>query len=154
MKDNKFSGAELLPKTSELLRKKNETVDPTSDEIKNLVEIMFEKMYEWKGIGLAAPQMGVNKRVAVVDVGKGEKFALINPEITFQSKQTSSMDEGCLNFPEEFYPINRPKKVRIKYYDLEGNLVKQKASGLLAKAFQHEVDHLNKILIVDRAHEA
>ena len=144
---------QLLPKTSKKIRVKNAPVDLTDPNLPNLVRLMFEKMKEWNGIGLAAPQMGINVRLAVVDIGKGETFALINPEITFASKDVNKMEEGCLNFPGEYYPVTRPKKIRIRFYNLAGELVKLKASGLLAKAFQHETDHLNRVLIVDRAHE-
>jgi len=142
---------QLENRNSPKLRSKNEVVDPKDPETKKLAETMFEKMYEWQGIGLAAPQIGINKRLAVVDIGDGQKYILINPEITYRSKLQTRMEEGCLNFPDEFYKVNRPRKIRIKYHDLEGNTVKQKASGLLAKAFQHETDHLNQTLIIDKA---
>jgi peptide deformylase len=143
----------LLKKSDKKLRLANEPVDPKDPELPHLCQLMFERMKEWNGIGLAAPQMGVNIRVAVVDIGKGEQYALINPEITFASRDENIMEEGCLNFPGEYYPIRRPKKVRIKFQNFQGETIKCKASGLLAKAFQHEIDHLNKTLIIDHEHE-
>lgn len=140
----------LLTKEDQKLRASNSDIDIHDPQLPILIDEMFEKMYEWHGIGLAAPQMGINKRLAVVDIGDGDKIVLINPVITFESKDTNLMEEGCLNFPGEYYFVRRPKKIRIKYEDLQGNIVKRKASGLLAKALQHETDHLNRILIFDR----
>ena len=140
----------LLSREDKKLRMKNAEVDIHDPNLPILIETMFEKMYEWHGIGLAAPQMGINKRLAVIDIGDGEQIALINPVITFASKETHVMEEGCLNFPGEYCPVPRPKKIRIKYDSLDGKIIKQKASGLLAKAMQHETDHLNSILIIDK----
>ncbi len=143
----------LIENTDKRLRAKNAPVDIKDPALPKLIEDMFEKMYEWNGIGLAAPQFGVNIRLAVVDTGKGEKYALINPEITFASKETSPLEEGCLNFPGKYLRIDRPRKIRIKFQDVNGKFIKMKASGLLAKVFQHETDHLNQTLIIDHANE-
>ncbi len=144
----------LLEKTDKRLRAKNADVDPKDPNLLKLIDDMFEKMYEWNGIGLAAPQFGMNIRLAVVDTGKsGEKFALINPEITYASKEATLLEEGCLNFHGEYLRIHRPRKIRIKFYDVNGKLRKMKAQGLLAKVFQHETDHLNQKMIIDRANE-
>lgn len=144
----------LLEKNDQRLRAKNADVDLKDPNLEKLIEDMFQKMYEWNGIGLAAPQFGLNVRLAVVDTGRsGEKFALINPEITYASKETTMLEEGCLNFPGEYLQINRPRKIRIRFNDLNGKVRKMKAQGLLAKVFQHETDHLNQKMIIDRANE-
>lgn len=142
----------LLEKNDKKLHAKNSEVDPKDPALPKLVDDMFQKMYEWNGIGLAAPQFGLNIRLAVVDTGKdNEKFVLINPEITYASKETSMLEEGCLNYPGEYLRIDRPRKIRIKFYEVGGKIRKMKASGLLAKVFQHETDHLNQKTIIDRA---
>lgn len=142
----------LLSRDDKKLRAVNKKVDPKDPALPQLIEDMYQKMHEWNGIGLAAPQFGLNIRLAVVDTGKGEKFALINPEITFASKEMAPLEEGCLNFPGEFLRIDRPKKIRIKFQEVGGKAIKMKAHGLLAKVFQHETDHLNQKLIIDRGH--
>ena len=141
----------LLSKTDKKLKAKNATIDPKDPKLPELIDSMFQKMYEWNGIGLAAPQFGLNKRLAVIDTGRGDRLVLINPEITFSSRDTSLMEEGCLNFPGEYLPVERPSKIRVKFQEVGGKIVKMKASGLLAKVIQHETDHLNQTLIVDRA---
>lgn len=143
----------LLERTDKKLRAQNKQVDPKDPTLPALIDAMYEKMYEWNGIGLAAPQFGLNIRLAVVDIGKGEKYVLINPEITYASKETSPLEEGCLNFPGEYLRIDRPKKIRIKFQEVGGKIRKMKAQGLLAKVFQHETDHLNQKMIIDRVNE-
>ncbi|MFT6556214.1 MULTISPECIES: peptide deformylase [Sneathiella] len=130
-----------------------ETVD---DEIRKLVDDMFETMYEAPGIGLAAIQVGVQKRVLVMDVvGKGSKegdpqpIAIINPEITWVSDDDASYEEGCLSVPQHYADVVRPAEVKVKYLDLDGKTQELHADGLLATCVQHEMDHLDGILFVD-----
>ena len=118
----------------------------SQDEIK-LLNDMVETMYATKGIGLAAPQVGINKRMAVVDAGSG-LLKLINPEI-IKKKGEREVSEGCLSIPGYMGQLNRAETVTAKWRDLSGKEVRVKAEGLLAQALEHEVDHLNGQLYVD-----
>jgi peptide deformylase len=116
------------------------------DELKKLVEDMFESMYEAKGVGLAAPQIGISKRLAVIDVTFKEdpdaKLVLANPEIIkVEGKHTQN--EGCLSIPEFREPVTRPNKVTIRAQDVNGEWYEKTGEDLLARAFLHETDHLN-----------
>jgi peptide deformylase len=141
----------LLP--DKRLRLKSEPVGKITAEIKKLVEEMFEAMYAAPGIGLAAIQVGVPKRVVTMDLSKkeGEKEpqVFINPEITWASDEKSVYEEGCLSIPEVHEDVERPAKVRIKYLDLDGKPHEAEADGLFATCIQHEVDHLNGKLFID-----
>ena len=114
---------------------------------------MLETMYEAPGIGLAAIQIGILKRIVVIDISKDEEkkspLFLINPEITFRSKKTSVYEEGCLSLPGQFAEIERPAECHLKYLDFDGKTKELKADGLLSTCIQHEVDHLNGILFID-----
>ena len=114
---------------------------------------MLETMYAAPGIGLAAIQVGILKRLVVIDISKGEEekkpIFLINPQIVHQSKKTSVYEEGCLSLPGQFAEIERPAECTIKYIDYNGKEKDLKADGLLATCIQHEVDHLNGILFID-----
>ena len=112
---------------------------------------MIETMQNEKGVGLAAPQVGKSIRMIVVG-SENQPIAMINPEITFFSKETVVANEGCLSLPGEEYKIERAKKIRFKYYDIDGRKVKMKAKGLLARVVQHEIDHLDGILIPDKVY--
>jgi len=121
------------------------------NELKKLVEDMFESMYEAKGVGLAAPQIGISKRLAVIDVTFREdpnaKLVLANPEIIHKSgKQTQS--EGCLSIPEFRENVTRPKVVTVRAQDINGNWFEKTGEDLLARAFLHETDHLNGKLYI------
>ena len=135
------------------LRLKSEPVGKITAEIKTLVEDMFETMYEAPGIGLAAIQVGVPKRVVTMDIAKkeGEKEprVFINPEITWTSDERSVYEEGCLSIPEVHEDVERPAKVRFKYLDLDGKPHEAEAEGLFATCIQHEIDHLNGKLFID-----
>jgi len=116
---------------------------------------MFETMYAHNGIGLAANQVGINKRIVVVDISlKGEKkvlpIALINPIITYQSKKKQIAEEGCLSFPGFFDKISRSVSIEVEYYDINGKKQKILAEGLLARVLQHEIDHINGITFIER----
>lgn len=128
------------------------------ESLRPLVEDMFETMYAEPGIGLAAPQIGVSQRLVVIDSVEeddaGEtlcpKLVLVNPEITWASEDLVPYEEGCLSVPEITESVDRPRAIRFRYADLEGNQVERDAAGLLARVVQHELDHLNGILFVDR----
>jgi peptide deformylase len=135
------------------LRLVSEPVNKITGEIKALVEDMFETMYAAPGIGLAAIQVGVPKRVVTMDLSKkeGEKepHVFINPEITWASDDPSIYEEGCLSIPEVHENVERPAKVRFRYLDLDGKSHEAEAEGLFATCIQHEVDHLNGKLFID-----
>ena len=136
-----------------ILRKKSTTLETVDDSTRKLLDDMLQTMYNAPGIGLAAVQIGILKRIIVVDVSKKEEekkpLFLINPEITFQSKETSIYEEGCLSLPGHFAEIERPAKCKINYIDYHGKKVELKADGLLSTCVQHEIDHLNGILFID-----
>ncbi len=137
-----------------LLKMKARPVERVDDDVRRLMDDMLETMYRAPGIGLAAPQVGVSLRVVVVDLAKeGEPRAplrLVNPEITWRSEETVVMEEGCLSLPEQFAELARPAAVRLRYLDEAGEPRELAADGLLARCLQHEVDHLDGILFVDR----
>lgn len=136
--------------TTEILLKKTERVkDPLAKEIQELLPEMIETMRRENGIGLAAPQINRSLRLAVAEVD-GEIFYLINPEITSHSQEKIVFEEGCLSLPGEFFPILRSEEVTVRYQNEKGLPKKLRASGLLAIVIQHEVDHLEGILIVNR----
>lgn len=141
-----------------LLRKKAAAITESPESLRNLVEDMFETMYDEPGIGLAAPQIGVSQRLVVIasvsDDEEGEKMCpplvLVNPEITLFSKDTVPYDEGCLSVPGITEIVDRPRVIHFKYTDLDGQSIERDAEGLLARVVQHELDHLDGILFVDR----
>lgn len=133
-----------------LLRKNARKVTDFDDELKKLADEMAQVMYDDDGIGLAGPQVAQSKRILVIGEGDGKYKAYINPEITFKSRDKTNTDEGCLSLPGIFGFVSRPKKVHVKYQDLEGNVLKEKAKGMEAIVLQHEIDHLNGILFIDR----
>jgi peptide deformylase len=134
-----------------VLEKPAEPVTEFNNELKELVEDMFASMYQAKGVGLAAPQIGISKRLAVIDISFKEdphaKLVLANPEIIHnEGKQTQS--EGCLSIPEFRENVTRPKKVTIRAQDVHGNWYEKTGEDLLARAFLHETDHLNGKLYI------
>lgn len=134
----------------EVLRKKSRTVEVIDEKIKQLVEDMLETMYKYNGVGLAAPQVGILKRVVVIDLyDNNGPIVLINPEI-IKEKGEQEVDEGCLSFPNKFAKVIRPFEVTVKALDIDGKERTIKAKELLAQAISHEVDHLNGILFVDK----
>ena len=134
------------------LRKHSKKVLVFDAALKELVESMASVMYQDDGIGLAAPQVGKQERLVVIGDEQGKNYkAYINPEITFVSKDKALTEEGCLSLPEIFGLVRRPKKIHIKYQDLDGKIHKEKLAGLMAVVTQHEIDHLDGILFIDRA---
>ena len=136
-----------------ILRKKCEPLEKVDTDTRKLMDDMLETMYAAPGIGLAAVQIGILKRLVVIDISRDEEkknpIFLINPEIINQSKQTSVYEEGCLSLPGQFAEIERPAECTLKYIDYNGKEKELKADGLLATCIQHEVDHLNGILFID-----
>ena len=143
----------ILTEPDPILRKKCEPLEKVDAETKKLMDDMLETMYAAPGIGLAAVQVGILKRLVVIDISKEEEkkkpIFLINPQIIHQSKKTSVYEEGCLSLPGQFAEIERPAECTIKYIDYDGKEKELKSDGLLATCIQHEIDHLNGILFID-----
>ncbi len=143
----------ILTEPDPFLRQKSVSVDEVNDEIRKLMDDMLETMYDAPGIGLAAIQIGVPKRVIVIDLSKeNEKknpMYFINPEILTKSNKDAAYEEGCLSVPNQFAEINRPDNCKVKYLDYDGNEKILEAKGLLATCIQHEMDHLEGILFID-----
>jgi len=144
---------EIVKYPDPVLEKPGEPVTEFNDELRALVDDMFESMYEAKGIGLAAPQIGLSKRLTVIDLSFKEKpedkIVLINPEIVFRAGKQHE-EEGCLSLPEIREKVTRAAKVRVKAQDLEGKWFEMEGEELLSRAFQHEIDHLDGILFFRR----
>jgi len=136
-----------------LLRKISEPVDRVDAEVRRLLDDMLETMYEAPGVGLAAIQVAVTKRIVVVDVGKTEEtrspLFLINPEIIWASEELSVYQEGCLSVPDYFEDVKRPARVRVRHLDRDSAIQEFDAEGLLATVVQHELDHLEGGLFID-----
>ena len=143
----------ILIEPDPILRKKCEPLEMVDDNVINLMKDMLQTMYAAPGIGLAAVQIGILKRLIVIDISKDEKkkdpLFLINPEIIKKSDDTSIYEEGCLSLPGQFAEIERPAECFLKYIDLNGQEKELKAKGLLSTCIQHEVDHLNGVLFID-----
>ena len=139
-------------RTRSNFKKKSDPLDQVDNEVRKLLKDMLETMYDAPGIGLAAVQIGILKRIVVIDISKDEKkepLFLVNPEIIYRSKETSVYEEGCLSLPSQFAEIERPAKCSLKYIDFNGKEKKLEAEGLLATCIQHEVDHLDGVLFID-----
>lgn len=133
----------------EILRKKSKEVSVVDDKIRTLLDDMVETMYEYEGVGLAAPQVGILKRVVVIDVEDGRVYKMINPKIVEKSGEQVGQ-EGCLSVKEKKGIVSRPMNVTVEYIDENGEPVTLVAEELLARAICHEVDHLDGILFLDR----
>jgi peptide deformylase len=135
------------------LRLVSEPVTAIDNEIRTLVADMFETMYDAPGIGLAAIQVAVPKRVITLDLAKKDEprspQVVINPEIVWSAPERATYEEGCLSIPEYYEEVERPAQVKVRYTDLEGKLHEVEASGLLATCLQHEIDHVNGVLFID-----
>jgi peptide deformylase len=145
----------LIIAPDERLKTRSAPIEAIDDGIRTLAGNMLDTMYHERGIGLAAVQVGVLKRMLVADVtwredaGPGEQHVLINPEIVEDSAELNVYKEGCLSFPDQFADVTRPKGVRVRYQDLSGKTQEKEFEGLLATCVQHEIDHLNGIVFVD-----
>ena len=141
----------ILPDTR--LRLASEPVGPVTDEIRTLAADMLETMYDAPGVGLAAIQIGVPKRVVTIDTSKDENDrhpqVFLNPEIVWASEEKRIYDEGCLSIPEFYGEVERPDRVRVRFRDLDGATQEIEADGLLATCIQHEIDHLDGVLFID-----
>lgn len=143
---------------SEVLRTPGEEVESFDEELRSLVDDMFRTMYHAEGIGLAAPQIGVSLRVFVIDIPEDHveegqeafRAAVVNPEIVSVSEETEKAPEGCLSIPGLEGVVDRPVAVEVQAVDPEGEPFRIEASGLVARALQHEIDHLDGILFIDR----
>lgn len=134
------------------LKKVCDPVREITPEIKQLAADMLETMYDAPGIGLAAPQVGVTKRVIVMDCikeGDPEPMALVNPEITWASEDLSVYEEGCLSIPEQYADVKRPAEVKVRWLGLDGQVQERQFAGLWATCVQHEIDHLDGKLFID-----
>jgi len=143
----------ILQLPDKRLRLVSEPVAAIDGEVKKLVADMFETMYEAPGVGLAAVQVGVPKRVVTIDATRGEEkkqpFAMINPEILWASDEKSVLEEGCLSIPEYIDEVERPAKIKARFLDLDGRTIEVEAEGLFARVLQHEIDHINGVLFID-----
>ncbi len=146
---------EIVKEPNQILHQKLEAVTEITSEIKELISGMRAKMVEAEGIGLAANQIGKNLQLFVIDKKLAEENkvpdAFINPEISEYSREKDEMEEGCLSIPEYYIAVPRSKKIKIKALDENGKKIRFKAKGFLARVLQHETDHLNGLLIKDRA---
>ncbi|MFZ3062402.1 MAG: peptide deformylase [Actinomycetota bacterium] len=132
-----------------VLRERSKEVELRDPTLKALVKNMEETLRRAEGVGLAPTQVGILKRVIIYDVGEGLKV-LINPMITRESEEKVEDEEGCLSIPGAKVPVRRAERIRVEGYDLEGKKIVLEADGLLARVIQHEMDHLNGFLIIDR----
>jgi peptide deformylase len=140
----------IIKDPNPILRQKAAKIkDPLAKKIQELILNMFEILHLSKGIGLAAPQVGKSLRLCIIEV-EGVQYALINPKITAKSRKKVLADEGCLSFPGQFFQISRYSDVQVRYTDKNGKPGKIKGQGLLARALQHEIDHLDGILFIDK----
>ncbi|MDO8424871.1 MAG: peptide deformylase [bacterium] len=140
---------EIIKYPNPILKKKSKEVERIDEEVKKLAEDMIETLQNSQGVGLAAPQINVPKRIIAVQMKEGPKVFL-NPEVVKKSRETEIREEGCLCLPGVYLKVKRAKSVEIAAQDLEGKKINIKADGLAARVFQHEIDHLNGILILDK----
>ena len=144
---------EILTEPNKILRQKSSIVEKVDKDIQKLMDDMLETMYAAPGIGLAAIQVGVAKRIIVLDIAPKDSprnpMYFINPEIVQRSENHVTYEEGCLSVPGQFAEIDRPEKCHIKYLDYQGEKKEIKAEGMLATCIQHEMDHLEGILFID-----
>ena len=134
----------------EILRKVSREIDVIDDKIKTLAKDMIETMHKFDGVGLAGPQVGILKRIIVIDLyEEGMQFVLINPVLVSQ-KGEQEVEEGCLSFPNKFAKVIRPYEVTVEALDRDGKTIRVKAKELMAQALSHEIDHLNGMVFVDK----
>lgn len=146
MLDIKILGDDVLKKQASLVPK-------VDRQIKDLIEAMFETMHEGKGVGLAAPQIGELKRLFVCHATDDKPRVFINPEIIATSEEQNIYEEGCLSIPDVWADVLRPAWITVQARDENGKLFTLEATGFLARVIQHEIDHLNGVLFIDRINE-
>ena len=143
----------ILTEPNKILRQISNPVDHVGEEEQKLMDDMLETMYAAPGIGLAAIQIGIPKRIIIMDISREKEnknpLHFINPEIVWKADENIIYEEGCLSVPNQFAEINRPKECHVKYLDYFGQPQLLKAEGLLATCIQHEIDHLEGILFID-----
>jgi peptide deformylase len=144
---------EILTVPHPMLKQVSEPVQVVDDELRTLMDDMLETMYEAPGIGLAAIQIGVPKRVIVMDLARQDEPKqprfFVNPEILWRSEETAPYEEGCLSVPEIYDEVERPAQVKLRYLNYQGEQVEEDADGLFAVCIQHEMDHLDGVLFID-----
>jgi peptide deformylase len=143
----------ILTAPHPVLKQKAQPVAAVDADVRQLMDDMLETMYDAPGIGLAAPQIGVSKRIIVVDVAPKDAprqpLRMANPELIWVSDDDSSYEEGCLSVPEHYADVVRPATIRVRYLDENNEMQERAADGLLATCIQHEIDHLDGILFID-----
>ena len=141
----------ILP--APVLKAVSTPVETVDDDVRALLDDMLDTMYDAPGIGLAAAQIGITKRLVVIDIARDEEppdpMFFVNPEIVWSSEETATYEEGCLSIPEVFDEVTRPAEVKVRYLDRDGNACERHCDGLLATCIQHEIDHLNGVLFID-----
>ena len=144
---------EILVAPDPRLKKRALPVERVDDDIRKLMDDMVETMYDARDIGLAAPQVGISKRVIVVDVARDDEepqpIQMANPEVIWESDEERTYEEGCLSLPEHYAEVVRPEAVKIRYLDRENEIRTLEADDILATCIQHEIDHLDGVLFVD-----
>jgi peptide deformylase len=144
---------EIIILPDKRLRLVSEPVQAVDAELRALVDDMFETMYKAPGVGLAAIQLGVAKRIVTVDTAKKDEpkapQVFLNPEIVWSSEEKGTYEEGCLSIPEYYEEVERPAQVKVRYTDVDGKTQEIEANGLLATVLQHEIDHTNGVLFID-----
>jgi peptide deformylase len=144
---------EILVVPDPRLKLVSERVETVDDDLRALMDDMLETMYDAPGIGLAAIQIGVPKRVIVMDLGRDETDRqpryFVNPEILWRSEETAPYEEGCLSVPEIYDEVERPAKVKLRYLNYQGEQIEEDAEGVFAVCVQHEMDHLEGVLFID-----
>jgi peptide deformylase len=153
LKSPRMALREILLLPDKRLRQVSDPVKTVDAEVRALVADMFETMYEAPGVGLAAIQVGVPRRIVTADIAKKDEEkqpqVFINPEIVWSSEEKCTYEEGCLSIPEYYEEVERPAQVKVKFTDLDGWAHEVEANGLLATVLQHEIDHLNGVLFID-----
>ena len=143
----------ILTEPNKILRQVSKQVEKVGDEEKKIMDDMLETMYQANGIGLAAIQIGIPKRIIVIDLAKGEEkknpMYFVNPVIKNKNQNLATYEEGCLSVPDQFAEVNRPSTCEVEYLDYNGEKKILKAEGLVATCIQHEMDHLQGILFID-----
>jgi peptide deformylase len=144
---------EIIVLPDKRLRQVSDPVKAVDAEVRTLVDDMFETMYKAPGVGLAAIQVGVPRRIVTVDTAKKDEpkqpQVFINPEIVWSSDEKSTYEEGCLSIPEYYEEVERPTQVKVRFMGLDGKTQEVEADGLLATVLQHEIDHINGVLFID-----
>ena len=143
----------ILTEPNKILRQVSKEVEKVGEEEKKIMDDMLETMYQANGIGLAAIQIGIPKRIIVIDLAKGEEkknpMYFVNPVIKNKNQNLATYEEGCLSVPDQFAEVDRPSTCEVEYLDYHGEKKILKAEGLLATCIQHEMDHLQGILFID-----